>query len=132
MMSVKPDTLEECVKVLKCILQENKDYDYFVSMSFDDLISLHHGLGRWIRNEWGLWRDPATEEGKLCAHMIDLGFEHADDMSQTIIEYCWSKYKEQEYDLEERVIKFRLYWKEMRASTQGQNAIIDLNKGEYG
>lgn len=28
----------------------------------DDLIVFHHGLGRWIRNECGLWREDGTNE----------------------------------------------------------------------
>jgi len=44
-------------------------------------IEFHHTLGRWIRNNFGLW-----EESELKAWLIDKNFTHPDDMSNYIIE----------------------------------------------
>ncbi len=44
-------------------------------------IRFHHSLGRWIRNNFGLW-----EQSELKAWLIDKSFTHPDDMSNYIIE----------------------------------------------
>ena len=45
-------------------------------------ISFHNFLGRWIRNNFGLWE----EQSELKAWLIDKSFTHPDDMSNYIIE----------------------------------------------
>ena len=45
-------------------------------------IEFHHSLGRWIRNNFGLWE----EQSELKAWLIDKSFTHPDDMSNYIIE----------------------------------------------
>ena len=45
-------------------------------MKFEDLIRLHHNIGRKIRNGLKLW-------------MIDINGEHPDNYSQKIIEEIW-------------------------------------------
>lgn len=45
-------------------------------------LSVHDSLGRYIRNEWGLWGD----NYKLKKELQDKGFEHPDDMSNHILE----------------------------------------------
>jgi hypothetical protein len=50
----------------------------------DDLISLHHGFGTWIRNRYGLWRGNDQLILSAC------GFRcHPDDASMKIIEAVW-------------------------------------------
>ena len=44
-------------------------------------VSMHDSLGRWIRNEWGLWTD-----SELKNELNKKGFDHPDDMSNYIIE----------------------------------------------
>ena len=41
---------------------------------------LHHGLGMWIRNNWGLWRN-----SKLKRYFLDRGILHPDEMSSIIL-----------------------------------------------
>lgn len=45
-------------------------------------IEFHNSLGRWIRNNFGLWE----EQSELKAWLIDKSFTHPDDMSNHIIE----------------------------------------------
>ena len=45
-------------------------------------LSVHHSLGRWIRNNWGLWENDSI----LKFNMVKLGFIHPDDISNYIIE----------------------------------------------
>ncbi len=72
-----PRTVDEAVKTLaKIVSKEDRDY-----LLENGAISMHHSLGRWIRNEWGLWTD-----SELKNELRKKGFEHPDDMSNYIIE----------------------------------------------
>ena len=72
-----PKTVDEAVKTLAKIVSE-EDRDYLLE---NGAISMHNSLGRWIRNEWGLWTD-----SELKNELKKKGFEHPDDMSNYIIE----------------------------------------------
>ena len=72
-----PKTVDEAVKTLgKIVSKEDRDY-----LLENGAISMHNSLGRWIRNEWGLWTD-----SELKNELKSKGFEHPDDMSNYIIE----------------------------------------------
>ena len=79
-----PKTVDEAVKTLaKIVSKEDRDY-----LLENGAISMHHSLGRWIRNEWGLWTG-----SELKNELEKKGFEHPDDMSNYIIEEfikCWN------------------------------------------
>ena len=72
-----PKTVEGAVKTLAKILSK-EDRDYLLE---NGAISMHDSLGRWIRNEWGLWTD-----SELKNELKKKGFDHPDDMSNYIIE----------------------------------------------
>ena len=74
-----PNNLFEAVQKLdKSLSQDDKEY-----LLENGSLSVHHSLGRWIRNNWGLWDE---EDNKLKVNLKKLGFEHPDDMSNYIIE----------------------------------------------
>lgn len=78
-----PKTVDEAVKTLvKIVSKEDRDY-----LLENGAISMHDSLGRWIRNEWGLWTG-----SELKNELKKKGFEHPDDMSNYVIEefikYC--------------------------------------------
>jgi hypothetical protein len=102
----KSSTLEECMIALNKLLHP-EDQVELLKMSKDDLISLHHGLGQWIRNNCGLW-----EELDLFHHMKSLGFVHQDDMSQAIIVEYWNRLHNQPSQLEEDITHSKAYWEE--------------------
>lgn len=81
-----PKTVDEAVKTLAKIVSE-EDRDYLLE---NGAISVHDSLGRWIRNEWGLWTG-----SDLKNELKKKGFEHPDDMSNYVIEefikYCNNK-----------------------------------------
>lgn len=81
------------------------EYSSLMRTKVTDLPEWHHSLGRWIRNTWGLWQD-----SELKKDMEARGFTHADDMSQTIIEYCWSQHHQVFYDLQEAADQYKQYW----------------------
>lgn len=72
-----PKTLEEAIIELdKELSSEDKSF-----LLENGSLSVHHSLGRWIRNNWGLWGD-----SELKKYLLGQGIEHPDDMSNYIIE----------------------------------------------
>ena len=57
-------------------------------MSEDDLICLHHGLGTYIRNTYGLWETPWIP---VLVDGVDCAEDHPDAISQRIIEALHKK-----------------------------------------
>ena len=72
-----PKTVGEALFTLEKILSD-EDREYLLK---NGAVSMHDSLGRWIRNEWGLWTG-----SELKDELMDKGFEHPDDMSNYIIE----------------------------------------------
>lgn len=50
----------------------------------NDMITYHHGLGTWLRNNWGLWGG-----SRLQKYFTDKGIGHPDDMSSIVLFYYW-------------------------------------------
>ena len=73
-----PSTIDEAISQLDKELS-NEDKEYLLK---NGPLSVHDSLGRYIRNEWGLWGD----NYKLKKELQDKGFEHPDDMSNHILE----------------------------------------------
>ena len=78
-MKIKiPTNLKEAIEELdKELPEDSKEY-----ILEHGALSVHHSLGRWIRNTWGLWED----HSELKYNMIKLGFIYPDDISNFIIE----------------------------------------------
>ena len=84
-----PTTIEEAMASLDArMTDEDKAY-----IQKHGSISVHHTLGRWIRNEWGLWGDSGLKQ-----LLAGKGIEHPDEMSdyiiQQFIEYLKNKQSE--------------------------------------
>ena len=74
-----PNNLLQAIEYLdKELTKQDKEY-----LLEHGSLSVHHSLGRWIRNNWGLWDE---EDNKLKVNLKKLGYEHPDDMSNYIIE----------------------------------------------
>ena len=76
-----PTTVEEAVEVLLSQLA-TQSKDRLRRDRREDLIGLHFTLGRWIRNNFGLWDHNR-------ALLEDTGQEHPDGASMAIIEALW-------------------------------------------
>lgn len=74
-----PKTVDEAVKTLAKILSK-EDREYLLK---NGAISMHDSLGRWIRNEWGLWTGSELKDELMN---MNKGLNHPDDMSNYIIE----------------------------------------------
>lgn len=76
-----PTTPEEAIQVLDILLSDD-DKDY-LSTEENAAINVHHSIGRWIRNNWGLW---VEEPNELKTYFINKGVTHPDDMSGEILD----------------------------------------------
>lgn len=103
-----PTKLSECFVQLDEILREAPDGDWFKEATENDAIAQsHHGLGTWIRNNWGLWE----EDGQLNKYFTNLGLKHADDMSGVILTSYHRHLNEKELELDEQVKYYIEFWK---------------------
>ena len=99
-----PTNIDEAMQSLAEFLSE-EDRTAIANMAEDDVITLHHTLGRWIRNNWGLWIG-----GPLQDHMKSLGFTHADDMSGSLIREYWRRTKRLPSKIAEEIEEYKKYW----------------------
>lgn len=74
-----PKTVDEAISTLEKILSD-EDREYLLE---NGAISMHDSLGRWIRNEWGLWTGSELKDELMN---LNKGLNHPDDMSNYIIE----------------------------------------------
>jgi len=74
-----PKTVDEAISTLEKILSK-EDREYLLK---NGAISMHDSLGRWIRNEWGLWTGSELKDELMN---MNKGLNHPDDMSNYIIE----------------------------------------------
>jgi hypothetical protein len=79
-----PKNLEECFVELNKTLKK-KYIDVIKNLkSRDETILYHHGLGTWIRNNWGFWGG-----SRLQQYLLKKGIKHPDSMSALILEYYY-------------------------------------------
>jgi len=76
-----PTTVEAAVRILRSMIPD-KEQGEIAAMLEDDLIDLHLGLGLWIRNAFGLWK----EDSKL---LEATGERDPDDAALAIIRALW-------------------------------------------
>ncbi len=75
--AVIPKTVEEAIEFLDKEL-DKEDKEFLIKHG---AVSVHHSLGRWIRNNWGLWKS-----SELKGLLMEKGYSEPDEMSNYIIE----------------------------------------------
>ena len=70
-----------------------------------DMKMRHFGLGRWLRNNWALWKG-----SKLSKHFNKHGVFHPDDMSAIILTAFWRNLNNKPLKLEEEFSFYNRYW----------------------
>lgn len=88
-----PRNIEECFHQLDTLLSPTDIKTIRNYSSREETIKLHLGLGRWLRNNWGLWGG-----SRLLLYLFDRGLKHPDDMSAAILEFYWDYL----HDIDER------------------------------
>jgi peroxiredoxin len=89
-----------------------------MTKSENDMIEYHHGLGTWLRNNWGLWAG-----SRLAQYFRQLGIHHPDDMSGIILTSFWRQLHGQEIRLTEQVNYYKEHW---RKSAEKERAITPV------
>ena len=82
-------TPDEVIEDLFNRWDDNSKKEY-LAVGFDKLITLHHGFGMAVRNEYGLWNPkyPGVIDG-------DLGDGHPDGISMKILEGLYKRIENQ-------------------------------------
>lgn len=112
----KPHNLGEAAKALDYIITP-EDKERFEGWSEEKFVCyLHHLLGRWIRNNWGLW----NEDNKLHKWFKALGIWHADDMSGIILTTYYRKTHNMHMELGEQIKHYKKYWAEQSQEKQDE------------
>lgn len=109
-----PKTLMAAIYAVDTIVDQNFR-DGFSGMSEDSFLgSTHFGLGRWIRNNWGLWKG----DSKLCEWFKRQGIHHPDDMSGIILASYYRHKNDIPIKLEEQIQHYKDYWKNQEVLTE--------------
>lgn len=99
-----PSNIDEAMKALMEKLSP-EDQLAIARMTEDDVGQLHHSLGQWIRNTWGLWSGSPLQD-----HMTALGFTHADDMSGSLLREFWARMNHLPSKIAEEVEYYKKFW----------------------
>lgn len=111
-MKAIPKTIEECCIALEKNATE-EEIEYVKSLPKGKMYIFHDNVGRWIRNNWGLWSG-----SKLKDYLEELGFTHADDMSGVILDCFWDHLQGNSNweTIEESIIRYANHWDQERVS----------------
>ena len=82
-----PVTVDAAVRALRALVSIEEQAK-ICSLKEDQLVSLHWGLGQWVRNNFGLW-------GSNHALLNATGKEGADDASEVILREFWSSLRDE-------------------------------------
>ena len=103
-----PTTLNEALSDLGQLSLDNKsDFDEMISGTEDSFNAMcHFGIGMWIRNNWGLWK----EEGPLYEYFKSIGINHPDDMSGIIFTTFYRRFHKLDEDVPGQVQYYKDFW----------------------
>jgi len=101
-----PKSLNECFSELKRLLTRKELAD-FKSVKEEEISVYHMGLGRWIRNNWGLW----AGDSRLAKYFKDKGINNPDDMSGIILTSFYRYLNNKDIKLDEQIQYYQDYWK---------------------
>lgn len=77
-----PRDLQDSFKQLDLLLDDLTKKEMQALPNNGGMGQYHHGLGTWMRNNWGLWGG-----SRLQKYFIDKNVNHPDDMSWVILEH---------------------------------------------
>jgi len=98
-----PNTLDDAI--IEVLLGLSSENIADIKTNKLDSVSMHHVLGRWLRNNWGLWSG-----SNLRTHFFDMGVHHADDMTDIILSNVVCKIKGEPFNLQVKLDRLRLFW----------------------
>lgn len=105
-----PKNLKDAMSFLNCkwsITQKNE----FKKIPEDDVAAkCHLGMGRWLRNNWGLWKC----ESEIYKYFGNLGVSHPEDISSIIILSFHRFLHKKDLRLKEQINFIKQYWKKLK------------------
>lgn len=104
-----PRTLEEALTTLEKRVSADVLLEFAHSRDESIAARYHDTLGRWIRNNWGLWK-----RGPLYTDLRRRGLQHPDDMSGVILTSFWRQLHEEPLRVEEQINARQAFWKHQR------------------
>ena len=99
-----PKDLDDCFVELKKMLPQ-KIQQAMQATTEDNMIYYHDGLGRWLRNNWGLWGG-----SQLSEYFEKQGLFHPDDMSGLILTTFWRHLHNKPLEVEKEITRYKEYW----------------------
>lgn len=104
MVMETPKNIDDALQILRHEL--NDEIENIAKTPLDEYICTeHHGIGRFIRNEWGLWSG-----SELQTWFKDKGIDHPDDMSSIILTSFHRTLNNQSINLNEQIKFHKKYW----------------------
>ena len=80
-------------------------------------IDMHHGLGMYLRNQWGLWSG-----SRLADYFHEMGIHHPDDMSGIILDSYVRHLRGDPFSVHAKVREYQEYWAKFRAPAAKKGA----------
>jgi hypothetical protein len=102
-----PADLDGCFKELDKMLNPQLIRE-MKSGTEEDMYVCHFGLGKWMRNHWGLWSDSV-----LAEYFNTIGISHPDDMSGIILTSYYRYLHNEPINLNEQVQYYKNYWEKV-------------------
>lgn len=99
-----PKNLEECHEKLQELI--SKENERLLKTGKITTAHMHHGFGRWLRNNWGLWSG-----GPLREWFFERRVFHADDMSSIILDSYVARLKGKNFNFGAAQRKYERHWK---------------------
>jgi len=120
-----PNTLEESFLILDTLLADSLKNQFAKYNEDEAIVMTHHGLGMYLRNEWGLWRD-----SRLAKYFNEMQIRHPDDMSSIILTSYHRYLNQNSINLQEQIDYYTAYWNnnsEVNIAKQWPNEIFLMN-----
>lgn len=100
-----PSTIEQAVDAIVAAV-EPADRQVIIESS-NPATQAHHGLGRYLRNNWSLWEaDSPLKRDAVATYRI----AHADDISALILDWACAKIRAESFDPMEACERFHRHW----------------------
>ncbi len=104
----QPQSLREALDILMILPEES--IEEIRNTAEGEMFLYHMGLGRWIRNSFGLWGG-----SNLAQHFNENGVYHPDDMSSIILDSFWRELNNKPIRPQEKGDFYEKYWESLDA-----------------
>lgn len=110
-----PKNLEDCFVQIDKMLNDSIKIEIKKKTEDDFSADSHFGLGKWVRNNWGLWAG-----SRLSKYFNKMDIYHPDDMSGIIVTSYYRKLTGKEIDLEKQIKFYKSYWTAVTSPSKKQ------------